>query len=69
MPESAAVRTTVSIKTTPETQAKLYDEQKRLVINNKVARVSEAATSRVCTKVIEWYLNQPEATRDSILES
>lgn len=66
---ASTVRTTVSIKTTPETQAKLYDEQKRLVVNNKVSRVSEAATSRVCTKVIEWYLNQPEATRDSILES
>jgi len=66
---ASAIRTTVSVKTTPETQAKLFDEQKRLVINNKVSRVSEAATSRVCTKVIEWFLNQPEATRDSILES
>lgn len=66
MPETA-LRTTASIKTSPETQAKLFDEQKRLVINNKVSRVSEAATSRICTKVIEWYLSQPETTRDSIL--
>lgn len=61
------IRTTASIKTTPETQSKLFDEQKRLVLNNKVSRVSEAATSRICTKVIEWYLNQPESTRDTIL--
>lgn len=57
----------VSFKVTTETQARILDEQKRLIIQGKAARVSDVSSSRITGKVITWFLDQPESTRDAIL--
>lgn len=67
--EQQSVKANVSVRVTTDMQAKLFDEQKRLVIAGKVERVSDASTSRICTKVISWYLDQPDAIKDQILVS
>lgn len=59
----------ISLKITPETQGKLFDEQKRMVVSGQVHRVSEASATRIAAKAVTWFLNQPESVRDEILAS